>query len=104
MKKSISVNKKSRGRPKKKGGVYPVTAVRLSPALGTEVDKWAGSQPDTPTRSEAIRRLVELGLKVKTPARPVSKPGPEVASSGARHKGNRKDYRSRCAAGRASRA
>ena len=71
MKKSISVNKKSRGRPKKKGGVYPVTAVRLSPALGTEVDKWAGSQPDTPTRSEAIRRLVELGLKVKTPARPV---------------------------------
>jgi hypothetical protein len=26
-------------------------------------------------RSEAIRRLVELGLKVKTPVRPVSKPG-----------------------------
>ena len=78
MKKSISVNKKSRGRPKKKGGVYPVTAVRLSPALGTEVDKWAGSQPDTPTRSGAIRRLVELGLKVKTPARPVSKPGPRL--------------------------
>ena len=55
--------------------IYPVTAVRWSPALGTEVDKWAGSQPDTPTRSEAIRRLVELGLKLKTPARPVSKPG-----------------------------
>ena len=31
-----------------------------------------------PTRSEAIRRLVELGLKVKTPARPVSKPGPRL--------------------------
>src|SRR5438094_638734 len=69
MKKSISVNKKSRGRPKKKGGVYPVTAVRLSPALGTEVDKWAGSQPDTPTRSEAIRRLVELGLTMKAKAK-----------------------------------
>jgi hypothetical protein len=27
------------------------------------------------TRGQAIRRLVELGLKVKTPARPVSKPG-----------------------------
>jgi len=65
MKKSIAVNKKSRGRPKKKGGVYPVTAVRLSPAFGGEVDKWAGSQPDAPTRSEAIRRLVELGLKAK---------------------------------------
>lgn len=66
MKKSISVNKKSRGRPKKKGGVYPVTAVRLSPRLGDEVDKWAASQADTPTRSEAIRRLVELGLRAKT--------------------------------------
>jgi hypothetical protein len=75
MKKSISVNKKSRGRPRKKGGVYPVTAVRLPPALGAEVDKWTGLQADAPTRSEAIRRLVELGLKVKMPARPVSKPG-----------------------------
>jgi hypothetical protein len=75
MKKSISVNKKSRGRPKKKGGVYPVTAVRLSPALGAELDKWASSQADAPTRSEAIRRLVELGLTVKTPARPADKPG-----------------------------
>jgi hypothetical protein len=28
-----------------------------------------------PGRAEAIRRLVELGLKVKTLARPVSKPG-----------------------------
>jgi hypothetical protein len=65
MKKSVSVNKKSRGRPKKKGGVYPVTAVRLSPVLGAEVDKWAGSQSDMPTRSEAIRRLVELGLRVR---------------------------------------
>jgi hypothetical protein len=65
MKKSISVNNKSRGRPKKKGGVYPVTAVRLSPALGAEVDSWADSQTDTPNRSEAIRRLVELGLKAK---------------------------------------
>src|SRR5215471_7420434 len=31
VKKSISVNKKSRGQPKKKGGVYPVSAVRLAP-------------------------------------------------------------------------
>jgi hypothetical protein len=70
MKKSISVNKKSRGRPKKKGGVYPVTAVRLPPALGAEVDKWAHSEADAPTRSEAIRRLVELGLTVKTKSAP----------------------------------
>ncbi|MBR1277735.1 hypothetical protein [Bradyrhizobium sp. AUGA SZCCT0283] len=70
MKKSISVNRKSRGRPKKKGGVYPVTALRLPPALGAAVDVWASGQPDGPTRSEAIRRLVELGLTVKTKSAP----------------------------------
>jgi hypothetical protein len=70
MKKSISVNKKSRGRPKKKGGVYPVTAVRLPPALGAEVDKWASAQAEAPTRSAAIRRLVEFGLTVKTRSAP----------------------------------
>jgi hypothetical protein len=67
MKKSISVNKNSRGRPKKKGGVYPVSAVRLPPDLGDAVDQWAKSQADAPTRSEAIRRLVELGLSVDKP-------------------------------------
>jgi hypothetical protein len=41
--------------------------------FGVDVDKWAGLQPDAPARSEAIRRLVELGLTVKT--RPVSMPG-----------------------------
>ena len=70
MKKSISVNKKTRGRPKKKGGVHPVTAVRLSPELGSAVDKWSDLQADGPSRSEAIRRLVELGLTVKTKSAP----------------------------------
>jgi hypothetical protein len=65
MKKSISVNKKSRGRPKKAGGAYPVSAVRLAPEIGAAVDKWASAQADAPTRSEAIRRLVEIGLKAK---------------------------------------
>jgi hypothetical protein len=70
MNKSISVNRKSRGRPKKKGGVHPVTALRLPPALAAEVDRWAGSQANAPTRSEAIRRLVELGLTVKAKSAP----------------------------------
>jgi hypothetical protein len=65
MKKSISVNKKSRGRPKKAGGVYPVAAVRLPPDLFKAVDAWAARQDDEPGRSESIRRLVEIGLKVK---------------------------------------
>lgn len=42
-----------------------MTAVRLSPALGAELDRWTASQADTPIRSEGIRRLVELGLKTK---------------------------------------
>jgi hypothetical protein len=74
MKKSISVNKKSRGRPKKKGGVYPVSAVRLPPDLGDAVDQWAKSQVGAPTRSEAIRRLVEIGLGNAQPAKPTLRP------------------------------
>jgi hypothetical protein len=65
MKKSISVNKKAVGRPKKKGGVHPVSAVRLAPEISASVDAWAAAQEDEPSRSEAIRRLVELGLKSK---------------------------------------
>jgi hypothetical protein len=29
------------------------------------VDAWAAAEDDQPSRSEAIRRLVELGLKAK---------------------------------------
>jgi hypothetical protein len=65
MKKSISVNKNPIGRPRKKGGVHPVSAVRLPPEIAEAVDLWAGKQEDKPHRSEAIRRLVELGLKAK---------------------------------------
>jgi len=37
--------------------------VRLPPELAGNVDRWAAAQEDAPTRSEAIRRLVEIGLK-----------------------------------------
>jgi hypothetical protein len=40
-----------------------VTAIRLSPDMREAVDAWASKQKDAPSRSEAIRRLVELGLK-----------------------------------------
>lgn len=67
MKRSVSVNKKGRmGRPKKKGGISPVTAVRLAPAVLADVVVWTARQNDRPRRSEAIRRLVELGLTVST--------------------------------------
>lgn len=57
------VPKKRRGRPAT--GRDPVTAIRLSSELRKTVDTWASKQEDQPTRSEAIRRLVELGLKAK---------------------------------------
>ena len=31
----------------------------------TKVDEWRRKQPDIPSRSEAVRRLVEIGLKVR---------------------------------------
>jgi hypothetical protein len=39
--------------------------VRLRPEISAAVDDWAAGQSDVPGRSEAIRRLVELGLKAK---------------------------------------
>jgi hypothetical protein len=57
------VPKKGRGRPAT--GRDPVTAIRLSSELRKTVDNWASKQEDQPGRSEAIRRLVELGLTVK---------------------------------------
>jgi metal-responsive CopG/Arc/MetJ family transcriptional regulator len=44
----------------------PVRTMRLSDEFIATVDAWASRQDDTPSRSEAIRRLVELGLKAKT--------------------------------------
>jgi hypothetical protein len=46
---------------------------RASPVLRASIVRWAENQPDMPTLSEATRRLVELGLTVKAPPRPVSK-------------------------------
>jgi Arc/MetJ-type ribon-helix-helix transcriptional regulator len=58
MAKSIKVNQKKRGRPAT--GRDPVSAVRLPAELTAAVDKWA--EDNEANRSEAIRRLVELGL------------------------------------------
>ena len=55
--------KKRRGRPAT--GRDPATAIRLSQELRANVDAWAASEDEEPGRSEAIRRLVALGLKAK---------------------------------------
>jgi hypothetical protein len=63
MKRSIKVAPKMRrGRPPS-GGRDPHITIRMPAALIAEADAW-GVANDT-GRSEAIRRLVELGLKAK---------------------------------------
>jgi len=51
---------KRRGRPAT--GKDPSRTIRLSDEFLAKVDAWANQQDDDPGRSEAIRRLVELGL------------------------------------------
>jgi hypothetical protein len=62
MKKSITVASKKRGRPPT-GGRDPGVHIRLPEILLATVD--AKSVADGISRSEAVRRLVELGLKAK---------------------------------------
>jgi hypothetical protein len=73
MKRSIKVApKKRRGRPAT--GKDPHIAARMPPELIANVEAWASAN-DT-SRSDAFRRLVELGLTVKAPSRrPVSRQG-----------------------------
>lgn len=68
------LHKKGRGRPAT--GRDPVTALRLPATLTKSIEVWAARQDDKPNRSEALRRLVELGLTVKR----ISK-GPTTQSS-----------------------
>jgi hypothetical protein len=64
MKKSnvSDIGKKRIGRP-------PVNAVavlvRIPPAEIEPIDRWMAKQKEPMTRPEAIRRLVEIGLKAK---------------------------------------
>jgi hypothetical protein len=39
--------------------------MRLDPAAVERIDAWRREQPDLPSRTEAIRRLIELGLGAK---------------------------------------
>ena len=63
MAKAIRAITQSR-QPRPKGTGEPVF-VRLQPDLSEVLDDWRRQQEDLPSRAEAIRRLVELGLKVK---------------------------------------
>jgi hypothetical protein len=73
MKKPAPVKQKIMGRPRT--GITPLIGFRADPVIRASIIRWAEKQPDSPSLSEAIRRLVELGLQVKTPVRRASKPG-----------------------------
>jgi hypothetical protein len=64
MGKKTVLAKKRRGPAPTGKGVQVV--VRLQPDPLRALDGWAAKQNDHPTRAEAIRRLVELGLTVRT--------------------------------------
>jgi hypothetical protein len=69
MKKSIKDSpKKTRGRPAT--GKAPLVGVRMTEEFQAEIKSWAKKQPDRPPLAAAIRRLVELGLTVKSKVRP----------------------------------
>jgi len=61
---SISDVTKKRGRPITTGKGFPIT-VRLQPDQLAALDAWIEAQPERPTRPEAIRRFVELGLSTE---------------------------------------
>jgi hypothetical protein len=48
---------------------------RASPEMRASVVRWAEAEPDKPSLSEAIRRLVEWGLTVKTTASTTDRSG-----------------------------
>jgi hypothetical protein len=60
---STKTKSKKRGGPAT--GRDPVMGFRAAPKLRRSIVRWAENQPDTPTLSEATRRLVEIGLTVR---------------------------------------
>ena len=77
MARSIRALPKKRGRPAT--GRDPVSAIRLSPGLIATIDKWA-VRHDVSSRSEAIRRLVEVGLAQAPPVKRRSRKAASKAS------------------------
>ena len=68
MAKSIKVAPKKRGRPPS-GGRDPIVPTRFPKNQIKAIDAWATHAGEGVTRSEAIRRLVEIGLKATAKAR-----------------------------------
>lgn len=61
MKSSSKIVKRKPGRPAT--GMDPLIGFRLPAETIAAIDAWAAAQPDRPTRSEALRRFIEAGMK-----------------------------------------
>jgi hypothetical protein len=59
-------NPRTRGRPRKRITQDRPFQMRVSEQFLRMVDDWRRTQPDLPSRAEAIRRLVELATKINT--------------------------------------
>jgi hypothetical protein len=75
---SVISQKKKRGPPPTGKG-EPVL-VRVQPDAMRRLDLWISKQDDAPSRPEAIRRLVELGLASASPAAATDKKAAAKAS------------------------
>ena len=74
---SVTKRQKRRGAPA--AGEGTLIGLRLEPGALARVDRWAASQKDDPSRPEAVRRLVELGLAIAQPARMRTKKAAQAA-------------------------
>jgi len=66
MNRLISVTQKTQKKKGKPGrpatGQLPGRSIRLPPEIWTAIDEWRREQPDIPTRTESIRRLLAKAL------------------------------------------
>jgi hypothetical protein len=64
MGKSTTVKSKPERGRSVRGGTDPLNAARMSEPLIVEVDAWAATNETS--RSDAVRRLIEIGLQAKS--------------------------------------
>ncbi len=74
-----SVTKRKEKRGVRPAGEGTLIGLRLEPEALARVDRWAASQKDHPSRAEAVRRLVELGLAIGRRARMRTKKAAQAA-------------------------
>lgn len=68
---SSKIVKRKPGRPAT--GMDPHIGFRLPAETIAAIDAWCAAQPDRPTRSAALRRFIEAGMKAMGANRPKRK-------------------------------